>query len=95
MDNRLLVTQYHGCWVVDLYHRWRTHLALDKDAPESRSTQTPDEGLSSSVPKSTAFTIPTNDGPLDRRGASARSTSTLIDRSHARRVHERVHVLVM
>ena len=30
---------------LDYYHRWRTHLALDKDAPESRPTQTPDEGV--------------------------------------------------
>ena len=31
---------------VDLnyYHCWRTHLALDKDAPESRPTQSPDDG---------------------------------------------------
>jgi transposase InsO family protein len=27
---------------LDYYHRWRTHLALDKDAPEPRVTQSPD-----------------------------------------------------
>ena len=29
---------------LDYYHRWRTHLALDKDAPESRTTQAPEHG---------------------------------------------------
>ena len=28
----------------DYYHHWRTHLALDKDAPEPRATQSPDHG---------------------------------------------------
>jgi hypothetical protein len=31
--NAVPVTQYYGCWVVDFYHKWRTHLSLDKDAP--------------------------------------------------------------
>jgi len=44
MDNRPLVTQYYGCWVVDLYHGARTHLALEKDAPTPRRVQTPTEG---------------------------------------------------
>jgi transposase InsO family protein len=26
------------------YHHWRTHLALDKDAPDPRATQSPDHG---------------------------------------------------
>ncbi len=26
------------------YHRWRTHLSLDKDAPVPRATQTPSDG---------------------------------------------------
>ena len=30
-------------------HRWRTHLALDKDAPEPRTTQSPEHGRSSSA----------------------------------------------
>ena len=30
------VTQYYGCWVVDFYHRSRTHLGLSKDAPDGR-----------------------------------------------------------
>jgi transposase InsO family protein len=29
---------------LDYYHRWRTHLALDKDAPEPRTTQAPEHG---------------------------------------------------
>ena len=28
-DNRLLATQYYGCWVVDLYHLERNHQGLD------------------------------------------------------------------
>ena len=35
-DNRLFATQYYGCWVVELYHRSRTHLGLAKDAPDHR-----------------------------------------------------------
>ncbi len=26
------------------YHRWRTHLALDKETPQARRVQSPDEG---------------------------------------------------
>ncbi len=33
------------CVYLDYYHRWRTHLALDKNAPASRPTQTADEGF--------------------------------------------------
>ncbi len=29
---------------LDYYHHWRTHLALDKDAPNPRATQSPDHG---------------------------------------------------
>lgn len=28
----------------DYYHHWRTHLALDKDAPAIRAAQSPDHG---------------------------------------------------
>ena len=31
-------------WYLDYYHRWRTHLALDKDAPEPRAIQPPERG---------------------------------------------------
>ena len=34
--NGVPVTQYYGCWVVDFYHRSRTHLGLRKDAPDGR-----------------------------------------------------------
>ena len=44
MDNRLLVTQYYGCWVVDLYHESRTHLSLEKDALTPRRVQALTEG---------------------------------------------------
>jgi putative transposase len=43
-DNGLLVTQYYGCWVVELYHGSRTHLSLEKDAPTPRRVQTIAEG---------------------------------------------------
>ena len=43
-DNGVPVTQYYGCWVVDLYHGSRTHLALDKDAPTPRRVQDAAEG---------------------------------------------------
>jgi transposase InsO family protein len=29
---------------VDYYHRWRTHLSLEMDAPESRTVQLPELG---------------------------------------------------
>jgi transposase InsO family protein len=32
------------------YHKWRTHLLLGKDAPGSRRTQTPEEGLVIEIP---------------------------------------------
>ena len=38
-DSGLLVIRYYGYLIVDLYHRSRTHLSLDKDAPESRPVQ--------------------------------------------------------
>jgi hypothetical protein len=43
-DNELLETQYSGCCVVDLYTRSRTHLALDKDTPQSRPVTPPSAG---------------------------------------------------
>jgi len=52
---------------LDLYHRWRTHLALDKDAPEPRITQSPKHGGASSAHTSTGSTTMTNAAPLDRR----------------------------
>jgi putative transposase len=33
------------------YHQWRTHLSLDKDAPQSRWTQKPAEGQVSEIPE--------------------------------------------
>jgi putative transposase len=35
--------QYLSAYV-EYYHRWRTHLALGKDAPEPRRTHLPIEG---------------------------------------------------
>jgi hypothetical protein len=41
-DNRLLVTQYYGCWVVDLYHEERPHQGLGNEfiAPKTTSIGT-------------------------------------------------------
>jgi putative transposase len=33
------------------YHQWRTHLSLDKDAPQSRTTQMPCEGPVIEIPE--------------------------------------------
>jgi hypothetical protein len=38
-DNRCLAIPRYGCSVADLYHNWRTHLSLGKDAPQSRRIQ--------------------------------------------------------
>src|SRR5262245_30099533 len=35
-DNELVEAQYYGFCVLELYDRTRTHLGLDKDAPEHR-----------------------------------------------------------
>jgi len=50
-DNGVLVTQYYGCWVVDFYHRSRTHLALDKDAPGGRPVQPASDGRIVAIPE--------------------------------------------
>ena len=39
IDTTLLEIRYYGCLIVALYHRSRTHLSLDKDAPETRPVQ--------------------------------------------------------
>jgi putative transposase len=44
MDKRHLVIPQYGCSVADLYHSWRTHLALGKDSPQSRRIQGRAEG---------------------------------------------------
>ena len=36
---------------VDYYHRSRTHMALDKDAPDARSVQFPSAGRIISIPE--------------------------------------------
>ena len=36
---------------ISYYHRIRTHLALEKDAPDPRSVQPPDAGLIISIPE--------------------------------------------
>jgi len=37
--------------IIDYYNRTRTHLSLAKDAPESRSVQTPGRGTVVKVPR--------------------------------------------
>jgi putative transposase len=43
---RRVLSQYR-----DYYHRWRTHLSLDKDCPESRPVQPPALGRIVAVPQ--------------------------------------------
>jgi putative transposase len=43
---RRTLTAYFG-----YYHQGRTHLSLDKDAPQSRRTQWPEEGPIIEVPE--------------------------------------------
>jgi putative transposase len=50
-DNRLLATQYYGCWVVDLYEQSRTHLSLDKDAAIPRPVTAPCDGPVVAIPQ--------------------------------------------
>src|SRR5215471_3451061 len=38
-DKGALAIQYYGYLIVDLYHRSRTHLTLNKDSPEPRAVQ--------------------------------------------------------
>jgi putative transposase len=47
------------------YHRARTHLSLDKDAPYGRAIERPELGKSSRFAKSVASTIATSDGRPD------------------------------
>jgi hypothetical protein len=49
--NGVPVTQYYGCWVVDFYLHSRTHLALDKDPPISRSVAPPSAGRVVATPQ--------------------------------------------
>ena len=48
--NELPEIHCYGCCVDELYHEWRTHLSLDKDAPESRRIQPPQEGRVIEIP---------------------------------------------
>src|SRR6266487_3682321 len=53
---RRLLTAY-----LAYYHRARTHLALEKDAPTTRRVQTPTEGPVVAFPEVGGFIIATND----------------------------------
>ena len=49
-DTGLLGTRSDGCLIADLYHRDRTHLSLEKDAPEPRPVERPDHGAIVEMP---------------------------------------------
>ena len=51
MDKRHLLIPQYGCSVADLYHNWRTHLSLRKDAPEARRVQPVSEGKVVAMPE--------------------------------------------
>ena len=44
MDSELHAVPHYGFCIDDLYHGWRTHLSLGKDAPQFRRTQALAEG---------------------------------------------------
>jgi hypothetical protein len=50
-DRRRFETQYYGCCVVDLYHRSRTHLGLEKDAPDCRPVSVTSSGPIIAIPE--------------------------------------------
>ena len=41
-DNRLLATQYYGCWVLDLYNHGRPHSSLGPGIPDPQGAKTPE-----------------------------------------------------
>ena len=44
MDRKVLLRRYYGSYVVELYNETRTHLSLNKDAPDERRIQRPEQG---------------------------------------------------
>jgi hypothetical protein len=44
MDSELDGVLHYGFCIDDLYHSWRTHLSVGKDAPQFRGTQAWAEG---------------------------------------------------
>ena len=55
LDHVIVLNETHlrriVCRYVDYYHRARTHMAFDKDAPEPRSVQPPDRGRVIEIPE--------------------------------------------
>jgi putative transposase len=49
----------------DYYHRSRTHLSLDKDAPETRAVELPENGPIRAVPLATGYNSVTRERPRD------------------------------
>jgi hypothetical protein len=48
------------------YQRFRTHLALGKDAPEPRAVEPPEQGHVVAIPQVGDYTTDTSDAPLSR-----------------------------
>ena len=51
MDTGPRAVLHYGFCIVELYHQSRTHLSLEKDAPESRPVQPPEVGRVVAVPQ--------------------------------------------
>ena len=49
--NGVPVTQYYGCWVVDFYLKFRTHLSLEKDAAIARPIVARGDGRIVAIPQ--------------------------------------------
>ena len=51
MDSEPDAVSHYGFCIDELYHRTRTHLALQKDCPEPRDIQPPEAGPIISIPE--------------------------------------------
>jgi hypothetical protein len=51
MDTEPDALPHYGSCIDDLYHNWRTHLSLRKDAPETRRAQSVTEGKVVEMPE--------------------------------------------
>jgi hypothetical protein len=51
MDTEPDALPHYGFCIDDLYHTWRTHLSLRKDAPEARRVQPITEGNVVAMPE--------------------------------------------
>jgi transposase InsO family protein len=55
LDHLVMLNERHLARVLQTYlayyHRWRTHLALDMDCPESRPVHSPEHGKVIAIPE--------------------------------------------